>query len=96
MPGGRAAVLATKLLPRRRHGGAPRRIGKQRDGFAHGRARVGACTAARASRARRVASAKLYMLGPRTTGTPAASASIRFWPPSGMKLPPMIATSAAP
>src|SRR2546423_728935 len=49
------------------------------------------CTAAPACRARRVASAKLYMCGPTITGAPAASASIRFWPPSGAKEPPITA-----
>ena len=38
--------------------------------------------------------AKLKVCGPMTTGQPQAAASIRFWPPSGAKLPPSSATSA--
>ena len=46
-------------------------------------------------RARRPA-AKLKVCGPISTGQPQAAASIRFWPPSGSKLPPSSATSASP
>ena len=45
--------------------------------------------------ASRVACAKLNVCGPIATGVPTAQASIRFWPPSGSRLPPMKATSAA-
>ena len=65
-------------------------------GLAHARAAASAaCTAAPASSASCVASAKLNMCGPTITGAPAASASIRFWPPSGANEPPMTATSHA-
>ena len=51
-------------------------------------------TAACAARACLAAWAKLKVCGPITTGQPQAAASIRFWPPSGAKLPPSSATSA--
>ena len=51
--------------------------------------------AAPAARASSAASAKLKVCGPITTGQPHAAASIRFWPPSGAKLPPSRATSAS-
>ena len=35
-------------------------------------------------------------IGPNTAAVPAAHASMRFWPPSGRKEPPITATSAAP
>ena len=40
-------------------------------------------------------SSRLLMCGPASTGQPQAAASIRFWPPSGAKLPPSNATSAS-
>ena len=52
--------------------------------------------AAPASIASSAASAKLKVCRPITTGQPQAAASIRFWPPSGAKLPPSKATSARP
>ena len=51
--------------------------------------------AAPAARASSAASPKLKVCGPITTGQPHAAASIRFWPPSGAKLPPSRATSAS-
>ena len=51
--------------------------------------------AAPAASASSAASAKLKVCGPITTGQPQAAASIRFWPPSGAKLPPSRATSAS-
>lgn len=53
-------------------------------------------SAAPAAQARSEASEKLKVCGPMTTGQPQAAASIRFWPPSGAKLPPSSATSAMP
>ena len=41
------------------------------------------------------ASVKLKVCGPITIAQPQAAASIRFWPPSGRKLPPSRATSAS-
>ena len=49
----------------------------------------------RAATACSAASAKLNVCGPTSVGVPAAIASIRFWPPSGSRLPPTNATSAA-
>ena len=51
--------------------------------------------AAPAASASSAASLKLKVCGPITTGQPQAAASIRFWPPSGAKLPPSRATSAS-
>ena len=62
-------------------------------------ARLRPCRRRAARRRRRAASsaasAKLKVCGPITTGQPQAAASIRFWPPSGAKLPPSRATSAS-
>ena len=52
-------------------------------------------TAAPAAIAPSAASSKLYVCGPTITGVPSAHGSIRFWPPNGSRLPPMITTSAA-
>ena len=48
-----------------------------------------------ASIASRVASSKLKVCGPTSTGRPTLAASIRFCPPSGSRLPPTKATSHA-
>ena len=56
---------------------------------------VAARTAAPAAIASSVACSKLNVCGPTTTGVPTAHASIRFCPPSGSRLPPISATSAA-
>ena len=43
----------------------------------------------------RAMSAPLKVLGPVSTGTPSAAGSSRLWPPTGTRLPPTNATSAA-
>ena len=95
-PVGRAAVRGVErrapprpsppARPGRRAAPTPRRPARR-----HPRRRI----AAPAASASAVASAKLNMCGPTSVGRPAAIGSIRFWPPSGSRLPPTKATSAA-
>ena len=105
----RAAARATPTAGRRRRGArrgtrAPAaRIALRRAGSPAARATVaderigiGDAHARRPPRPRwRVASAKLNVCGPTSVGVPTAIGSIRFCPPSGSRLPPTNATSAA-
>ena len=96
MPLGRAAMRGAERLARPRSSRRAALVAEQSERLPHRRAGVRRPAARRPpASASRVASAKLNMCGPTITGAPAASASIRFWPPSGANEPPITATSHA-